>query len=317
VLLLATSALLSAAFATLLPLQFSVITVFLFAGPHNLLEFRYFVRRLPVRFGKSRTFFLVAFCGLFLLVLAYLSLPALYYVGLWSGIHWISIIGTWNSLVLLWIATLVWLRGRQRKSRDWSWAWPVAFVLTSVNWLAPELFSLALVYLHPLITLWFLERELRRTKPEWLSPYHRMLAAIPIVVAIMCMMLWKTPSLAEDNGLAWRITQHAGAELLPRVSSHLLVSVHVFLEMLHYFVWILVLPLLGATGGVFDLKKLPLVTHPHGFPRLIALTMMVAVFMVGLLWLGFSLDYSLTRDLYFAVAMTHVLAEAPFLLRTM
>jgi hypothetical protein len=317
VLLLATSALLSAAFATLLPLQFSVITVFLFAGPHNLLEFRYFVRRLPVRLGKSRTFFLVAFCGLFFLVIAYLSLPALYYAGLWSGINWITVIGGWNTLLLLWLATLVWLRGKQRKSRDWSWAWPVAFGLTSANWLAPELFSLALVYLHPLIALWFLERELRRTRPEWLAPYHRMLAAIPIVVAIMCVMLWNTASLAEDNGLAWRITQHAGAELLSGVSSHMLVSVHVFLEMLHYFVWILVLPLLGATGGVFDLKKLPLVTHPHGFPRLIALTMMVAVFMVGLLWLGFSLDYSLTRDLYFAVAMTHVLAEAPFLLRTM
>jgi hypothetical protein len=316
VLLLATSALLSAAFATLLPLQFSVITVFLFAGPHNLLEFRYFVRRLPVRFGKSRNFFLVAFCGLFFLVVAYLSLPALYYAGLWSGMNWITIIGSWNTLLLLWLATLVWLRGKQRKGRDWSWAWAIAFGFVSANWLAPELFSLALVYVHPLIALWFLERELRRRRPEWLAVYHRMLAVIPIVVAIMCVTLWKTQSLAEDNGLAWRITQHAGAELLPSVSSHMLVSVHVFLEMLHYFVWILVLPLLGATGGIFSLRKLPLVTHPRGFPRLIALATMIAVFMVGLLWLGFSLDYSLTRDLYFAVAMSHVLAEAPFLLRT-
>jgi hypothetical protein len=34
-----------------------------------------------------------------------------------------------------------------------------------------------------------------------------------------------------------------------------------------------------------------------------------------LLWAGFTLDYTRTRDLYFAFAMAHVLAEAPFLIR--
>jgi hypothetical protein len=34
------------------------------------------------------------------------------------------------------------------------------------------------------------------------------------------------------------------------------------------------------------------------------------------LWGGFVADYPLTRDLYFTVAIAHVLAEAPFLLRT-
>jgi hypothetical protein len=33
------------------------------------------------------------------------------------------------------------------------------------------------------------------------------------------------------------------------------------------------------------------------------------------LWFGFSIDYSTTRDIYFTVAIAHVLAEAPFLLR--
>jgi hypothetical protein len=40
-----------------------------------------------------------------------------------------------------------------------------------------------------------------------------------------------------------------------------------------------------------------------------------AVAAVVLLWFGFSIDYSRTRDVYFTVAMAHVLAEAPFLLR--
>jgi hypothetical protein len=41
------------------------------------------------------------------------------------------------------------------------------------------------------------------------------------------------------------------------------------------------------------------------------------VFVVAILWFGFSLDYATTRDVYFTVAIAHVLAEAPFLLRTL
>ena len=55
---------LSAALASWLPLQLSVVTVFLFAGPHNWFELRYFLMRLPVRFGKSRNFFVTAFAGI-------------------------------------------------------------------------------------------------------------------------------------------------------------------------------------------------------------------------------------------------------------
>ena len=43
--------------------------------------------------------------------------------------------------------------------------------------------------------------------------------------------------------------------------------------------------------------------------------MIAALACVVVLWFGFSMDYSTTRDIYFTVAMAHVLAEAPFLLR--
>jgi hypothetical protein len=36
---------------------------------------------------------------------------------------------------------------------------------------------------------------------------------------------------------------------------------------------------------------------------------------VAALWTGFSINYAAMRDVYFAVAIAHVLAEAPFLLR--
>ena len=68
----------AAAFASWLPLQVSIVTVFLFAGPHNWFELRYFLMRLPVRFGRSRNFFLTAFAGLGVLTLVYVSLPFVY-----------------------------------------------------------------------------------------------------------------------------------------------------------------------------------------------------------------------------------------------
>src|SRR2546421_593018 len=136
-------------------LQMSIVTVFLFAGPHNWFELRYFLMRLPARFGRSRNFFAVAFAGIFFLTLAYVSLPALYYTNLWSGVNWPTAIATWNTCMLLWIGALIILRGKQNYRRDWSWAIPIVFTLCALNWLAPELFSLAIVYAHPLVALWF------------------------------------------------------------------------------------------------------------------------------------------------------------------
>jgi hypothetical protein len=313
--LLIASACLSAALASWLPLQVSIVTVFLFAGPHNWFEARYFLMRLPARFGRSRNFFAVAFAGIFVLTLAYVGMPALYYANVWSGRNWPTAMATWNTLLLLWLAALVILRGRQSSRRDWSWALPVAFALCAFNWLAPELFSLAIVYAHPLVALWFLDRHLKRTRSEWLPAYRRCLVFLPLLIVAMLWNLSRTPSLTDDSGLFWRITQHAGAQLLPGVSSHLLVSMHVFLEMLHYGVWIIALPMIGAGGAIWSVKTIPLARRRRGFPKLIAAILICGLFVVALLWMGFSMNYAATRDIYFAVAIAHVLAEAPFLLR--
>ena len=317
--------LLSAAFASWLPLQVSVVTVFLFAGPHNWFELRYFLMRLPVRFGKSRNFFITAFAGIAFLTLTYVSLPAWYSFGVVPDRSWPIILATWNTLLLLWVATLVWLRGKNKTRRNWAWAtwtFPVALALCSLNWLAPEFFSLAIVYLHPLIALWFLDRHLARTRPEWLRAYRSCLCLLPLLLLAMFWQLTRTPALADDNGLFWRITQHAGAQLLPNVSSHVLVAVHVFLEMLHYGVWLLALPLIAPAGKarqrrnrIWNVSSVPVARHPRGFPKLVASTLALGVFLVVVLWFGFSLDYTTTRDVYFTLAIAHVLAEAPFLLR--
>ena len=305
----------SAAFASWLPLQVSIVTVFLFAGPHNWFELRYFLMRLPVRFGRSRNFFLAAFAGLGVLTLSYVSLPLLYNAAWWSDEAWTTVIASWNSVFLFWLMLLVWLRGKQKPRANWTWTIPVGIALCSLNWLSPNLFSLALVYVHPLVALWFLDRHLSRTRPEWLRAYRRCLFVLPVVLLVMVWRLSQVTSLPDSNGLFWRITQHSGAEVLPEVSSHLLVSVHLFLEMLHYAVWIVALPLIGASTRFWDVKTVPVARHAKGFPRLVAGLLVLALAAVVFLWLSFSIDYSTTRDIYFTIAIAHVLAEAPFLLR--
>lgn len=312
---LVASAVASAVLASWLPLQVSIVTVFLFAGPHNWFELRYFLMRLPVRFGRSRNFFITAFTGLGFLTLTYISLPLLYRTASLTEETWLTIVAGWNTLLLFWLVLLTGLRSRQKRLSDWSWTVPVALTLAALNWLRPDLFSLAIVYVHPLVAFWFLDRHLQRTRPEWLRAYRRCLLLLPLLLGAMVWQLSRTAQLSDDNGLFWRITQHSGAELLPQVSSHLLVSVHLFLEMLHYAVWIVALPLIGASVKFWDVKKVPLARHPKGFPRLIAALLIIAIAMVVALWLGFSTDYATTRDVYFTIAIAHVLAEAPFLLR--
>jgi hypothetical protein len=299
----------SAVLASWLPLQISIITVFLFAGPHNWFEFRYFLMRLPVRFGKSRNFFLMAFAGLGILTVTYVSLPLGYQRLFWSNESWLIVLAVWNTALLAWIGLLIWLRGKQKRVADWSWTAPLLLAVAALNWLAPELFSLALVYVHPLIALWFLDRQIKRTRPAWLSAYRPCLAVLPLILVAMIWRLSQASPLADDNGLFWRITQHSGAQLLPQVSSHLLVSVHLFLEMLHYGVWIFALPLLGPQFWNFKTAR----TAPRRSPR--AVLLIIGVIAVAILWLGFGTNYAETRDLYFTIAMAHVLAEAPFLLK--
>jgi hypothetical protein len=48
---------------------------------------------------------------------------------------------------------------------------------------------------------------------------------------------------------------------------------------------------------------------------LIATALIIAAALVLAVWFGFSVDYATTRDIYFTVAIAHVLAEAPFLLK--
>jgi len=306
---------LAASFIGAFPLQLSILTIFLFAGLHNAFEFRYFVARMPVRWGKSRTFYAFGIGGVIALTVVYLAI----YFGsgnwLWSAESWQITVSVWNTAFVLWIAALFYLRGRQKPRADWSWAFAAAFFVAAFVWLEPQYFSLALVYAHPFIALWFLERQIRRTRKEWLKSYHFCLATIPFFVLVLYFAFSNAPNLPNETNLFRRITEHAGSGILPQVSSHFLVAAHVFLETIHYAVWILLIPLIDKRAIPWCLKEIPLVSNKQGFPKIVFAMLAVSLFLVAALWFGFSVDYAVTRDVYFAFAIAHVLAEFPFLVK--
>ncbi|HEX8737420.1 MAG TPA: hypothetical protein VF721_18950 [Pyrinomonadaceae bacterium] len=297
------------------PLQLSVITIFLFAGVHNFMEFRYFVARMPLRWGKSRMFYRVGIGGVIVLTAAYLSIYFLFDNWLWSLKNVQTIVAAWNTFFVLWLGVLFYLRGRQKPKTDWSPAFAVAFLLAALAWLVPNYWSLALVYLHPFIALWFLERQIRRTRKEWLKAFHFCLATIPFFLIVLWLALANQANLPADAALFSRISQHAGSGILPQISTHLLVATHVFLETIHYAVWILLIPLVDKRAVPWKLKDIPLAANKHGFPKMVAAILIAGVGLVFALWCGFSIDYATTRDVYFAFAIAHVLAEFPFLVK--
>ena len=112
----------AAAFASWLPLQVSIVTVFLFAGPHNWFELRYFLMRLPVRFGRSRNFFLTAFAGLGVADTR-LRFAAVYLQRGDCGVKTRGPSSLRRGTRCYWFgsALLVWLRGKQKTRANWTW----------------------------------------------------------------------------------------------------------------------------------------------------------------------------------------------------
>src|SRR5207248_10899664 len=89
------------------PILFSVVTVFLFAGPHNWLEARYFLTRLPARWGRLRGYFLFAFAGIFGLTATFAALPWLANAFAWEPDDWFGGQALWNTALVLWIVVLL------------------------------------------------------------------------------------------------------------------------------------------------------------------------------------------------------------------
>jgi len=123
------------------------------------------------------------------------------------------------------------------------------------------------------------------------------------------------PDLPGDDVLSLAIVHHAGGGALRGVSTHLLVAAHTFLEMLHYGVWIVAIPLVSLRTAPWNIASVPLVRKSPAWRTLVIALLAAGVLVMLALWAAFLADYPLTRNVYFTVAMLHVLAEVPFLLR--
>lgn len=275
----ASAALLAARF----PLQLSIAAVFIFAGPHNWMEARYFASRMPVRWIGQRGFFLLAAAGVLALSATFSLIPINRSV--------------WHSAAALWILALIWTSRRS----SFELALPVAFGWMALAWAAPYVADLSLLYLHPLAALWFVHRQIARTRPNWLPGFRTLAAAIVPLAAFIVLSQRdsaSSPALASFVQLS-----------LPTS----LVALHAFLELLHYGAWVVLLPAIGLATSPWKLDEIPLIRHRSGWPRLMRTALAGGAALVVILWICFAIDYRATRDIYFTIAILHVMAEVPFL----
>jgi hypothetical protein len=301
----------AAAISSLFPVRFSILAVFLFAGPHNWFEARYILGRLPARTGKLHAFFLLSACGIVGLTATYPALPRITEIAPVG-----TLLAVWNTAFLFWIAALIQMRANTNPRFDGGWVWPLACLLTAGVWLNPFILNFALVYLHPVLALVLLDRELGRSHPAWRPAYRIALLIVPACIGILWWQLAAAPDLPGDRlGLAFMIAEHSGAGLWENVSTHFLVAAHTFLEMVHYAAWVVLIPLIGLRSWPWDLRTIPAARRSATWARGVKLLLITGLGIVVILWVCFGLDYATTRDVYFTVALLHVLAEIPFLLR--
>jgi len=276
----------AAVLAAFFPVTLSIAAVFVFAGPHNWLEARYFVARMPVRWGQQRGFFTVALAGIAGLSLTFSLFPVDR--------------SMWHAALVLWAICLVRLSRRAFPRL----LLPIAFAWMALAFSLPEYSDLALVYLHPLAALWFVGRQIAKSRPEWLPQFRTVVVALPLLALFVVSARAAQPSL---NAVQF-------SSFVPMVNSPSLLALHAFLELLHYGGWVLLLPAIGLATRPWDLHTIPLIRHRLGWPKLVTGTLAIGAAAVLLLWILFLLDFPTTRAIYFSVAIVHVLAEVPFLI---
>ena len=293
------------------PAGMAVAVVLLCAGPHNWCEARYFLARMPARWGPLRPYVLAGGGGVALLAASFIAMAVVTTHGQAStDAVWLAL-SVWHTALVGWIALLVTLRQRLPHAPDWGWMVPPALVFLAAAWAVPLWASVALVYLHPLLALVFLDRELAVRRVPWHGAYRATLACVPLLLV----GLWWTTATPSAAAVASppELAQ-AGAFLLPAGAAAAVLATHVFLESLHYLVWIVGIPLVTAAAP-WHLRRVPLAMRSRGWRRTLAVVLGVGAAAVGVLWIAFAVDYETTRQVYFTVAIVHVLAEVPFLIR--
>jgi hypothetical protein len=283
------------------PIGAAIASVFLFAGPHNWQEARYILGRLPARPGKLWPYMALSVTGWAAISVSSIALSTVNDPGLGYNL--------WNAGLVAWVAALAWLRSRENPRRTWPWLFPGAVALASVGMWIPMAFSVALVYVHPLTALFIADRELQAHRHPWRQRFRKSLpwVALGLFVTVALTAPW-SPGDTDPEGLR-------GLLSLPGNSLGWL-GAHVYLECVHYAVWIVLLPAVAASCGR-SLERMPLLRKARWRVSAARIGFALAALGVAGLWWAFRCDPVTTRDAYFTLAVGHVLVEYPFLLRTL
>ena len=297
------------------PLGMAMGVVLVCAGPHNWCEARYFLSRMPGRWGAWRANVLTGLGGVALLTLAFIGLAVWPHVRPDAASETsLVLLALWQTALVVWIVALIGLRERSRRGPAEAWravaaALPVASICVAAAWLWPSWASVALVFAHPLLSLAFLDRELAVRRVAWRPAWRGTVALLPLVVA----GVWWSATVVDAAPLAGTPeAAQAGAFLLPAAAAPALIATHVLLEAVHYAVWIVGIPITTAAAP-WHLRGVPLAAPSRGWRGWLAGLLAAGALIVVLLWIMFAIDYAWTRQLYFTVAVAHVLAEVPFL----
>lgn len=293
------------------PSWFSIWIVIIFGTPHNFSEFRYFLSRLPSRFGPLKLFFITSFAGLLLLFLTESALSICFSRQLLPPLLGRLLLSIWNESLIVWILALSLLRYRDLTRNSAMFNIGLAAFASVANFLSPAMFIVSLTYLHPLIGLWILERELRRTRKSWLKAYHLCLWSVPVGVMALVLALHGTTNDAATNKLL--TLSSPGAGFFTGASPTMLLAVYTFLQMVHYGVWVFAIPIATQSWKRWRVDQLAFLKKRTKLRPLIRTVIGVGVATVICAWFGFNLDYNTTIEIYVVASLAHVLAEAPFL----
>lgn len=279
------------------PVLCATLSVAFLAGPHNLMEVRYLLGRLPGRVGKLKAYFFTSLGGVILLGLSSLALP--FFPGPLP-------LRLWNAALVFWVTVLAGLRRQEHPRREWPWLEPAALTLVGVMWGWPNLFTMLLVFGHPILALVILGRELHAFRRPERRIYPQLMAAVPVGMLVLLYGLYQR---------GWAGGEEVRSFFTLSASSPLFLAAHTYLELLHYAVWIGALPLLARLTRRPKLELFPALRKSSR--RLLAarLFLLAGVILSAILWWGFSVDFETTRELYFRLAVFHVLVEFPFLIR--
>jgi hypothetical protein len=217
----------------------------------------------------------------------------------------------WGTALVGWLLALVHSRGLFRTTSQRLLLYAGSALAATACWLGPEWFSIALVYLHPLISLAILDTELRRSQPDLVKPYRLGLFSASVFVFFFW---WHGSATLPTDAIANLVLDQSGATMMPLIPSHFVISTLVFFDLLHYGVWLLAIPLMSAGWNGFQPRSVPLSTVSTLANRAISTLLLISTIGVVALWCCFSANYQLTYTVYFILAVVHVLAEMPFLI---